>query len=125
MQAAGNLRHIPFRYEWYSLASTDATAFYLYLANAALLHSQITLQDNSSESAKYFGICLNQVVERLQEETAKVSPGLMLVIVGFACYDVSYLSCRVLWAWTHTKSLRRIKVIGLDVLCTWMLLRGP
>lgn len=88
MQAAGNLRHIPFRYEWYSLATTDPTAFYLYLANAALLHSQITEQKSSSESEKYLSICLNQVVERIGNETAKVSPGLMLTILGFACYDV-------------------------------------
>jgi hypothetical protein len=88
VQAAGNLRHLPFRNEWYSLATTDPTAFYLYLANAAILHSQITQQDNNYESAKYLGICLSQVVERLGKEIARVSPGLMLTILGFACYDV-------------------------------------
>ena len=94
MQAAGDLRRIPFRREWYSLATTDPTAFYLYLANAAWLRSQVTKQDNDSESAKYFSICLNQVVERLGKETAKISPGLMLIMVGFACYDVCDLSSR-------------------------------
>ncbi|CAH0044389.1 unnamed protein product [Clonostachys solani] len=87
MQVAGNLRFIPFRYESYSLATADPAAFYLYLANAAFLHNHLTQKESNQESSKYLGVCLSQVIARLEKEAPRVSPGLMYTMLGLACHE--------------------------------------
>ncbi|CAG9994010.1 unnamed protein product [Clonostachys byssicola] len=87
VQVAGNLHFIPFRYESYSLATTDPAAFYLYLANAAFLHNHLTQKESNQESSKYLGVCLSQVIARLEKEAPFISPGLAYTMLGLACHE--------------------------------------
>ncbi|KAK7213023.1 hypothetical protein V2G26_020201 [Clonostachys chloroleuca] len=87
MQVAGNLHFIPFRHESYSLATADPAAFYLYLANAAFLHNHLTQKESNQESSKYLGVCLSQVIPRLEKEAPRFSPGLMYTMLGLACHE--------------------------------------
>jgi hypothetical protein len=88
VQVAGNLHFIPFRHESYSLATADPAAFYLYLANAAFLHNHLTQKESIQESSKYLGVCLSQVITRLESEAPRVSPGLIYTMLGLACHEV-------------------------------------
>uniref|UniRef100_A0A8H7KDT1 Transcription factor domain-containing protein n=1 Tax=Bionectria ochroleuca TaxID=29856 RepID=A0A8H7KDT1_BIOOC len=87
MQVAGNLHLTPFRHESYSLATADPAAFYLYLANAAFLHNHLTQKESNQESSKYLGVCLSQVITRLESEAPRVSPGLIYTMLGLACHE--------------------------------------
>lgn len=110
------------------MALADYCAFHLYLANAALFLYQVSNQgsieySDCAEAGKYFGACLNQVTQRLEDQSDRVSPGLITTILGLLCYNVSPLKfvlasqyrdilqvCRGRWDGTqmHMNALERI-----------------
>lgn len=83
----------PFRTVWFSMALTDATAFQLCMANAAMFMAQrkqpATFQyQKCSEVLEYYGKCLGQITKRLECRDDCTSEGVIVTILGLICHDV-------------------------------------
>jgi hypothetical protein len=75
---------------WISVGASDSSAFFLTLANAAIL---IAGQENTDfhenpEFLKYYTTALRSVNSRLLGPVEKISEGLIGAILGFVCHDV-------------------------------------
>lgn len=76
------------------MALTDASAFRLSMANAAMFMAQRrqpeTFQyEKCSEALEYYGQCLHHVTKRLENRGDRTSDGVIVTILGFICHDVS------------------------------------
>ncbi|PLB52209.1 hypothetical protein P170DRAFT_423105 [Aspergillus steynii IBT 23096] len=78
----------PFRAIWFSMAMTDASAFLVSLANAAMFLDQIYQRkayqyEKSVECLTYYGKCVKEVTRRLENSKDRLSAGLITTILGF------------------------------------------
>jgi hypothetical protein len=85
----------PFRTVWFSMAMSDASAFHLSLANAAMfldqrIHAHSFSYDKSIECLKYYGQCVNQISRRLESFDDSVSEGVITTVLGLICHDVRF-----------------------------------
>ncbi|QGA20842.1 hypothetical protein EYB26_008552 [Talaromyces marneffei] len=111
MNAESDYVFRPFRAVWFSMALTDATAFQLCMANAAMFMAQRkqpeTFQyEKCSETLEYYGKCLGQITKRLESRDDCASDGVIVTILGLICHDI-YVGLWARWV-THIKGLRRI-----------------
>jgi hypothetical protein len=79
------------------MALTDATAFQLCMANAAMFMAQrkqpATFQyEKCSEVLEYYGKCLGQITKRLECRDDRTSDGVIVTILGLICHDVRIFS---------------------------------
>jgi hypothetical protein len=78
------------------MALTDATAFQLCIANAAMFMAQrrqpeIFQYDKCTEALEYYGKTLSQVTKRLENSSDCTSTGIITTVLGFICHDVSFV----------------------------------
>ncbi|KAF3399068.1 hypothetical protein DPV78_007158 [Talaromyces pinophilus] len=111
MNAESDYVFRPFRTVWFSMALTDATAFQLCMANAAMFMAQrkqpATFQyEKCSEVLEYYGKCLGQITKRLECRDDRTSDGVIVTILGLICHDI-YVGLWARWA-THIRGLHRI-----------------
>ncbi|EED17110.1 hypothetical protein TSTA_021670 [Talaromyces stipitatus ATCC 10500] len=93
------------------MALTDATAFQLCMANAAMFMAQRKQPDTfqyekCSEALEYYGQCLRQVTKRLECRDDCTSEGVIVTVLGLICHDI-YVGSWTRWE-THMKGLHRI-----------------
>ncbi|KAK3942915.1 hypothetical protein QBC46DRAFT_379076 [Diplogelasinospora grovesii] len=97
-ESASIYRPSSFRLEWFAMAMLDQSAYYLSLANAALIlnlrRKNLTAScgfeySEYPESSKYYHICLSQVTRRLGDVMEGVSKGMVTTVLGFICHDSS------------------------------------
>lgn len=79
------------------MALTDATAFQLCMANAAMFMAQRKQPDTfeyekCSEVLDYYGKCLGQITKRLECRDDCTSDGVIVTILGLICHDVRITS---------------------------------
>lgn len=83
----------PFRAIWFSMAMTDASAFLVSLANAAMFLDQIHRRkayqyEKSVECLTFYGKCVKEVTRRLENSNDRVSAGVITTILGLICHEV-------------------------------------
>jgi hypothetical protein len=68
----------------------DESAFYLTMANAAVLFGRETgsREAQTNEAMKYYTKSLQSVSKRLQDPVDSVSEGVLGTVLGFVCHDV-------------------------------------
>ncbi|KIX06765.1 uncharacterized protein Z518_04741 [Rhinocladiella mackenziei CBS 650.93] len=112
MHTEGDHVYRPFRYEWFSMAVVDYSAFYQITNHSGTEYSDCV------ESARYFSTCLNQIAQRLGSKTDSISQGVITTILGFLCHD----SCLGKWdRWAiHMDGLENILQLrgGFQILST-------
>ncbi|KAI1779672.1 hypothetical protein F4818DRAFT_149031 [Hypoxylon cercidicola] len=111
----------PFRFPWLSMGLSDAAAWHITLANAALFRSDPCKKKkgeftSSVEAMKWYTMSLASVTKRLADPVASDSEGLVIAVTGFVCHDSSignFDRFRV-----HMEGLKRIveKRGGLEAL---------
>jgi hypothetical protein len=79
------------------MALTDATAFQLCMANAAMFMAQRKQPDTfqyekCSEVLEYYGKCLEQITKRLERRDDCASDGVIVTVLGLICHDVRIFS---------------------------------
>ncbi|KAH8430860.1 uncharacterized protein LDX57_008524 [Aspergillus melleus] len=83
----------PFRAIWFSMAMTDASAFLVSLANAAMFLDQIHQRkayqyEKSVECLTFYGKCVKEVTRRLENSNDRVSAGVITTILGLICHEL-------------------------------------
>ena len=76
------------------MALTDATAFQLCMANAAMFMAQrqqpeMYQYETCTEALEYYGKTLGQLTKRLEDSNDCTSTGVITTVLGFICHDVS------------------------------------
>lgn len=83
----------PFRFPWLSMGLSDAAAWHITLANAALFRDikprgRKPEYNISIEAMKWYTQSLASVTKRLADPAESNSEGLIVAITGFVCHDV-------------------------------------
>jgi len=88
----------PLRQIWIAISTTDAAAFHVCLAYAALFRDQkLSLVDSQADfsdsprSAWYYSRALSELKSGLNDDANRVSAGAITTIMGFACKAVRLL----------------------------------
>ncbi|KAI0013034.1 hypothetical protein F4779DRAFT_625482 [Xylariaceae sp. FL0662B] len=84
----------PFRFPWLSMGLSDASAWYITLANAELLRNaepglkKLEFSSNV-EATKWYTLSLASIIKRLADPAERGSEGLSIAVVGSICHDAS------------------------------------
>ncbi|KAI1409191.1 hypothetical protein F5Y13DRAFT_170982 [Hypoxylon sp. FL1857] len=88
----------PFRFPWITMGLSDASAFHITLANAALYrgiktdpHAQKHKPEfnTNDEAMKWYTLSLASITRRLADPAERDSEGLVIAVTGFVCHDSS------------------------------------
>ncbi|KAI0380138.1 hypothetical protein F5Y04DRAFT_282268 [Hypomontagnella monticulosa] len=84
----------PFRFTWITMGLSDAAAWYITLANAALYRdfkagTKKPEFYTNSDAMKWYTKSLSSITKRLQDPAETEGEGLVVAITGFVCHDAS------------------------------------